>query len=57
MTDKDRTLLSRAHKTSAIDNQLVYKMMDEAESDECRGLLKVHYHYLYAKEEEYAGLL
>lgn len=57
MTDKDWKLLKKAHRTPAIDNQLVERMIPLAETDECRELLRIQYHYLYAREEEMAGLL
>lgn len=57
MTPKDWKLLEKAHRTNAVDNQLVERMIDEADTEEARALLKAQYHYLYAKEEEIAGLL
>jgi len=57
MTERDWILLDRAHRTKAVDNQLVRAMVDEAESEECKELLTIQYHYLYAKEQELAGYL
>jgi len=57
MTGKDWKLLKEAHGTKAIDNQLVEKMIPLADTIECRELLKIHYHYLYAREEQMAGLI
>ena len=57
MKNRDWELLKRAHEMKAIDNQLVAKMIPLADSEECKGLLKAHYHYLYAREEEMAGVL
>ncbi len=57
MTDFDWKLLKKAHATQAIDNQLVEKMIPLAESEECKSLLKAHFHYLYAREEQAAGVL
>lgn len=57
MTEADWKLLKKAHGTKAVDNQDVEKMIPLADTDECRGLLKAHFHYLYAREEQMAGLL
>ena len=57
MSPFDWKLLNKAHATKAIDNQLVERMIPLAESEECKGLLKAQYHYLYAREEEMADLL
>ena len=57
MSPFDWKLLKKAHATKAIDNQLVEKMIPLAESEECKGLLEAQYHYLYAREEQMAGVL
>ena len=57
MTERDWRLLERAHEMKAIDNQLVEKMIHLADTEECKELLKIQYHYLYSREEEMAGLL
>ena len=57
MTPYDWRLLKKAHDMKSIDNQLVERMIPLAGSEECKGLLKAHYHYLYSVEESFAGLL
>jgi hypothetical protein len=57
MTTHDWRLLKRAHEMKAIDHQLVHRMMPLADTKECKSLLKAHYHYLYAREEQMADVL
>ena len=57
MSEKDWALLEKAHNTNAADNQEIRKMIDQADTEECKILLTAQYHYLYAKEEELAGVL
>ena len=57
MTETDWALLEAAHKMNAVDNQLVKRLIPLAETEECKGLLKIHYSYLEKEEKEIAGVL
>jgi len=57
LTKKDWELLELAHRMDAVENQRVEKMIELAETEEAKYLLWVQYMYLYAKEEEMAGVL
>jgi len=51
MTDHDFKLLRKAHDTKTANNQDIEDMIPLAESDECRGLLRIHWQYLANREK------
>lgn len=57
MTEKDLRLIKQAFGYfDGSDWDLVSRLMDQAESDQARQILKDRRSYLYHKEESFAGL-
>lgn len=57
MTEKDLRLIKQAFEYfDGSDWDLVSRLMDQAESDQARQILKDRRSYLYRKEEQFSGL-
>jgi len=57
MTEKDLRLIKQAFEYfDGSDWDLISNLMDQAESDQARQILKDRRSYLYRKEEQFAGL-
>jgi len=54
---KDKNLIDQAKKTHYTNSYLVDKMVDEADSEEAKEILKTISSYLYHKEEYMSGNL
>jgi len=58
MTEKDLQLIEQASKyTDGSDWNRIEELMNQAESEEARRILKDRQSYLYHKEEGFAGLI
>jgi len=57
MTEKDLRLIKQAFEYfDGSDWDLVSRLMDQAETDQARQILKDRRSYLYRKEETFSGL-
>lgn len=57
MTELDLRLIDKAFEyTDGSDWNRIAELMDQAESDQARQILKDRRSYLYRKEEQFAGL-
>ena len=57
MTDKDKKLIEKAKKLSAIDWEYAYELAEQAETETAREFIRSIASLLFHRDEERAGLL
>ncbi len=57
MTDKDKKLIEKAKKLSAVDWEYAYELAEQAETETAREFIRSIASLLFHRDEERAGLL